>query len=139
MRIIVTLIGGLLISYAAYTGSYSYWLEPLGEQEFILQETIGIDDHTDQLIWCEVGSICIVERSIRERNVDPVNYIGVATRNYTVYRLDGPITAVSDMFMDRELLKHMGMILSLLVSTFSWCIVLGFAFVLSRPKPIDFS
>lgn len=124
MRILTTFIAGLLISYAIYTGCYNYWLEPLGKIEFILQETIGLDDSTDKLIWCEGGSYCTIEESVRTNGIDPFNLIGVATKEFPVYRLDGPITAVSSMFMDRELVRHLGIVISMLASSLAWCVVL---------------
>lgn len=125
MRIMITYLIGLVISTLAYTGTYNYTLERMGEAEFILQETIGIDDYSDKLIWCELDGVCAIEKRGRLQGTDPVDLIGVATKPVTLYRLDKYVSVNTGVLMDRELLRHLGMLLSIFASIISWCFILS--------------
>ncbi len=125
MRAVITYLAGFALSTLAYIGTYNYALEKIGDSEFILQETIGIDDYSDRLVWCEVDGVCTIEKRGRIQGIDPVDLIGVATKPYTIYRLDTFILKYTDMLIDRELLKHLGVLLAFGASIIGWCIVLS--------------
>ena len=135
MRIMITYLIGLMLSTLAYTGTYNYALEKIGDSEFILQETIGIDDYSDKLVWCEVDGVCTIEKRGRIQGIDPVDLIGAVTKSYPIYRLDKFILAHTDMLIDRELLRHLGILLAILSMVVSWCFVLSISLNIDYNKP----
>lgn len=124
MRTMITYLIGFVVSTLAYVGTYNYTLEEVGTAEFILQETIGIDDYSDKLVWCELDGVCAIEKRGRVQGVDPVELIGVATKPYPIYRLDKYVSINTGVLMDRELLRHLGMMLGLFACALSWVMVL---------------
>lgn len=124
MRIMITYLIGFVVSTLAYIGTYNYTLEEVGTAEFILQETIGIDDYSDKLVWCELDGVCAIEKRGRVQGIDPVELIGVATKPYPIYRLDKYVSINTGVLLDRELLRHLGMMLGLFACALSWVMVL---------------
>lgn len=137
MKFLTVLLIGSVLGFLGYTGSYSLLVEPVGEVDFILQETIGIDDNHDKLVWCELDGMCVVEPYTRENGKDPFNAIGSATKVITITRIDQWLSIPTGVLLNREVKSIILWLVGSLCSSMIMIIVLTISLVRLKPTVLE--